>query len=115
MTQPVMTVVTFTMPATSREAFKREWLLDAPFMALQPGQQDGALCMRVLEDDQVEFVNVARWDTQVSLDAARQAVMRMRSLDGRNQDVTFKTLGVTWNAQDYLIDTPYGHGTISAP
>jgi hypothetical protein len=98
------------MPAASKEAFEQEWLLDAPFMARQTGLLEGALCVRILESDQVQFINVAKWDSQTSLDAARKAVMEMRHRENRNQEAAFETLGVTWSAQDYDVEIPYIEG-----
>ena len=68
----------------------------------------GALYFRPLDDGRGQFINAAHWRDQTALDAAREAVIVMRQEEGRDQESLFDQLGVSWNAEEYVVEVPYG-------
>ncbi len=107
MTNTITTFVTFNMPSDAVDRFKAEWLKDAAFIARQPGQKGGTLYHRTGGDGQVEFINVAHWESEDSLNAAREAAVVEQQKEGRDQVALFKELGVSVSAGNYVAEVPY--------
>jgi hypothetical protein len=107
MTETITTFVTFNMPLDAVDKFKTEWLKDFAFIARQPGQKGGALYNRIGSNKQVEFINVAHWENEGSMNAARNAVVIDRQKEGRDQASLFKDLGVSVSAENYVVEVPY--------
>lgn len=107
MTETITTFVTFNMPPDVVDKFKTEWLKDAAFIARQPGQKGGALYKRIGGNEQVEFINVAHWESEDALNAARDAAVIERQKEGRDQASLFKDLGVSVSAENYVVEVPY--------
>lgn len=107
MTETITTFVTFNMPSNATDKFKEEWLKDAAFIARQPGQKGGALYHRISGNGQVEFINVAHWESEDTLNAAREAALIERQKEGRDQASLFNELGVSVSAKNYVVEVPY--------
>jgi hypothetical protein len=107
MTETITTFVTFNMPPDVVDKFKTEWLKDAAFIARQPGQKGGTLYHRIGINEQVEFINVAHWENEGSMNAARDAVVIDRQQEGRNQASLFEDLRVSVSAENYVVEVPY--------
>ena len=107
MTETITTFDTFNMPPDAVDDFKTEWLKDAAFIARQPGYKGNTLYKRIGGNGQVEFINVAHWESEDTLNAAREAAVIERQKEGRDQASLFNELGVSVSAENYVVEVPY--------
>ncbi len=70
MSEPVTLINAFTVPPDEHERFLNRWNDNARVMASQPGLIQARM-YRSLVDAQLNFVNVAEWDSQEHLDRAQ--------------------------------------------
>jgi len=70
MTEPVILINAFEVPADQASHFIAAWEKSRDFMQSQPGYVDTALHQAVTPDAGFHFVNVARWQTAEAFRAA---------------------------------------------
>jgi heme oxygenase (mycobilin-producing) len=61
MTEPVVLINAFEVPAAEAEDFIAAWEMTRDYLETQPGYIDTALCQALTPDAAFQFVNVARW------------------------------------------------------
>jgi heme oxygenase (mycobilin-producing) len=77
MTEAVVLINSFEVPAGDAEEFIAAWEKTRDYLQTQPGYIDTALHQAVAPDAEFQFVNVARWRTAEEFTAAtRSAGMR---------------------------------------
>jgi quinol monooxygenase YgiN len=67
---PVILINTFAVPANESERFLEAWKNNARIMAQQPGMIRARLCRSLDADTELRFVNVAEWASGTALDNA---------------------------------------------
>jgi heme-degrading monooxygenase HmoA len=105
---PITTIVQFQVPAGNVDRFFTFW--QGPVkekMRQQPGLIDGVLHRAADLDDPFQFVNVARWESAVSLTAALQATDEALRREGVVIAQVFAGLGVTMSQHNYVEAVPY--------
>jgi heme-degrading monooxygenase HmoA len=70
MTEPVVLINAFEVPADQAEQFIAAWEASRDFLQAQPGYIDTALHQALAPDADFQFVNVARWETAEAFGAA---------------------------------------------
>ena len=71
MSEPVTLINAFTVPPDEHERFLHRWKDNARIMACQPGLVRDRMYRSLVDDAQLNFVNVAEWDSQEHLDRAQ--------------------------------------------
>ena len=104
---PITTVVLFDMPAEHLDEFVAFWRDIQNFMSGQPGMIDGVGHRATNVDGPFQFVNVVRWDSAESLDAALAAVIVEFHATGADIGDTFERLGVTQTQSNFVEELRY--------
>ncbi|HEY4023702.1 MAG TPA: antibiotic biosynthesis monooxygenase family protein [Pseudonocardiaceae bacterium] len=71
MSEPVTLINVFEVPADQVDAFVADWQRRADIMAAAPGFRDFRLHRALSKDSRFQLVNVAHWDSEEHLAAAR--------------------------------------------
>lgn len=74
MTEPVVLINAFEVPADRAEHFIKAWEETRDFLQLQPGYIETALHQGLRPDADFLFVNIARWETAEAFSAAMGSV-----------------------------------------
>jgi len=73
MTEPVVLINSFEVPAADTEEFIAAWEKTRDYLQTQPGYIDTALHQAVVPDAEFQFVNVARWRSAEEFTAATRS------------------------------------------
>ncbi len=104
---PITTIVLFELPPENVEEFIAFWHDIQAFVSTQPGMIDGVGHRATDADGPFQFVNVVRWDSAESLDAALQAVVEEFHAKGSDIGTTFQRLGVTQTQSNFTEELRY--------
>ena len=70
MTEPVVLINAFEVPADRAEQFIKAWEETRDYLRFQPGYIETALHQALMPDAHFLFVNIARWETPEAFGAA---------------------------------------------
>jgi heme-degrading monooxygenase HmoA len=73
MTEPVILINAFEVPAGEADRFIAAWLKTRDYLRSQPGYVDAVLHQTLAPDAEFQFVNVARWRTADDFVTAMQS------------------------------------------
>ena len=73
MTQPVILINAFEVPAGEADRFIAAWLKTRDYLRSQPGYVDAVLHQTLAPDAEFQFVNIARWRTADDFVTAMQS------------------------------------------
>ncbi len=73
MSEPVVLISAFEVPAGEAEAFIAAWERTRDYLRTQPGYIDTALHQSLAPDAEFQFVNVAHWRSAAEHSAAMQS------------------------------------------
>jgi heme oxygenase (mycobilin-producing) len=73
MTEPVVLINSFEVPAADAEAFIAGWEKTRDYLQTQPGYIDTALHQALAPGAEFQFVNIARWRSPEEFAAATQS------------------------------------------
>jgi heme oxygenase (mycobilin-producing) len=82
MTEPVVLINSFEVPAAEAEDFIAAWEMTRDYLETQPGYIDTALHQAFTSDAQFQFVNVAHWRSAEDFAAATRNPGFLESASG---------------------------------
>lgn len=104
---PITTIVLFQLPAENLDEFIRFWHDIQGFVSKQPGMLDGVGHRATDPHGPFQFVNVVRWDSAESLDAALGAVVTEFHEKGADIGQAFERLGVKQTQSNFTEELRY--------
>lgn len=104
---PITTIVLFELPPANLDEFLAFWRDIQHFVSKQPGMIDGVGHRAADVSGPFQFVNVVRWDSAESLDAALRAVGREFQDKGADIGQAFERLGVTQTQSNFTEELRY--------
>ena len=103
----ITTIVLFEFPPENVDKFIAFWHDIQGFVSKQPGMIDGVGHRATDVHGPFQFVNVVRWDSAESLDAALQAVGKEFHDKGVDIGHTFERLGVKQTQSNFTEELRY--------
>jgi len=79
---PITVINAFEVPIAAADQFVSEWESDRELFQSQPGFLGGTLYRNLDPEGQFRFVNVARWESEAALMAARAVIEKQQSERG---------------------------------
>ena len=73
MTEPVILINAFEVPADGADSFIAAWLKTRDYLRSQPGYLEAVLHQALSPDAEFQFLNVARWQTADDFVTAMQS------------------------------------------
>ncbi len=104
---PLTTIVLFELPPENLDEFIAFWQDIQRFVSKQPGMIDGVGHRATDVHRPFQFVNVVRWDSVESLDAALQAVVKEFHDKGTDIGQAFARLGVRQTQSNFTEELRY--------
>jgi len=104
---PITTIVLFELPPENVDEFIAFWRDIQAFVSQQPGMIDGVGHRATDADGPFQFVNVVRWDSPESLDAALGAVVTEFHNKGTDIGQAFERLGVKQTQSNFTEELRY--------
>lgn len=98
---PITTIVLFQLPPPNLDEFVAFWHDIQAFMSKQPEMINGVGHRAVDASGPFQFMNVVRWDSAGSLDAALAAVIDEFHAKGTDMAQTFARLVVTQTQSNF--------------
>lgn len=103
----ITTIVLFELLPENLDEFIAFWHDIQAFVSKQPGMIDGVGHRATDAAGPVQFVNVVRWDSAESLDAALGAVVTEFHNKGADIGQAFERLGVTQTQSNFTEELRY--------
>jgi heme-degrading monooxygenase HmoA len=104
---PITTIVLFELPPENLDEFVAFWHDIQAFVSKQPGMINGVGHRATAVDGPFQFVNVVRWDSAESLDAALQAVVKEFHNKGTDIGQVFERLDVKQTQSNFTEELRY--------
>ena len=104
---PITTIVLFELPPENVDGFISFWHDIQSFVSKQPGMIDGVGHRATDVQGPFQFVNVVRWNSAESLDAALEAVGKEFHDRGADIGQTFERLGVKQTQSNFTEELRY--------
>ena len=100
---PITTIVHFSVPFENMDKFLDLWRPSQDIMSAQPGAIDNIMHRTVDTDSPFQFINVARWESEVALQAALGTSVSKQEKNGVDIRGEFERLGVSMSQNNYTV------------
>ena len=91
----------FEVPGPATEQFLKDWHTDLNFMHRQAGNMGGALYKSTSDSESHRYVNVAKWDTVKSFEAARSNMLQRFKTEDTDRGQRWERLEIRMNPCTY--------------
>lgn len=106
-TTPVTVINKFEVPTKEAERFASEWESDKEFFRSQSGFLGGTLYRNLDAEAQFLFVNVARWESEEALMAARSVLEKQQAKQGISRLSDWSSRGIKAHIATYRDEVRY--------